>query len=337
MRAIVIARPGPPEVLEPRDVPLPEPGPGQLRVRVAASGVNRADLLQRRGHYPPPPGWAADIPGLEYAGTVDAPGEGAARFHVGDRVMGLVGGGGYAEAVVVSEAEVLPVPPGLALEAAAAVLEAFITAHDALFTQLHLQAGETLLVHAVGSGVGTAGLQLARAAGVRVLGTNRSAWKLERARELGLDVAIRTGEGSDWAEQVLRETGARGVDAILDLVGGDYLQGNVRVLAPRGRLIVVGLVAGRSAELDLGAVLSKRLHIIGTALRSRPPAEKVQTTEAFARAVLPLLAEGRVRPVLDRVYPAEQAPAAHRRMESGENFGKLVLSWSSPSPATEED
>ncbi len=242
--------------------------------------------------------------------------------------MGLVGGGGYAEAVVVSEAEVLPVPAGLALEAAGAVPEAFITAHDALFTQMRLQAGETLLVHAVGSGVGTAGLQLARAAGVRVLGTNRSAWKLERARALGLDVAIRTGADADWVEQVLAETGGRGVDAILDLVGGGYLQGNVRALASRGRLIVVGLVAGRSAELDLGAVLSKRLHIVGTALRTRSAAEKVQTTEAFARDVLPLLADGRVRPVVDRVYPAEQAPEAHRRMESGENFGKLVLSWS---------
>lgn len=328
MRAIVIARPGPPDVLELREVREPEPGSGQLRVRVAASGVNRADLLQRRGHYAAPPGWPTDVPGLEYAGTVEALGEGVARFEVGERVMGLVGGGGYAEAVVVAEAEVLPVPAGLALEAAAAVPEAFITAYDALFTQLALRAGETLLIHALGSGVGTAGLQLARAAGVRVLGSNRSAWKLERARGLGLDAAICTGADSDWAEQVLQETGGKGVDAILDLVGGDYLRGNVRVLAPRGRLIVVGLVAGRSAELDLGAVLSKRLRIVGTALRSRSPVEKAQVTEAFARDVLPLLADARVRPVVDRVYPAAEAPDAHRRMESGENFGKLVLSWS---------
>lgn len=328
MRAIVIARPGGPEVLELRDVPTPEPGPGQLRVRAAASGVNRADLLQRRGAYPAPPGWPADIPGLEYAGTVDAVGEGVSGFHVGDRVMGLVGGGGYAEQVVAAEREVLPVPDSLPLEAAAAVPEAFITAHDALFTQLRLAGGETLLVHAVGSGVGTAGLQLAQATGVRVLGTNRSEWKLERARGLGLDVAIRAGEGRDWAEEVLRATGGRGVDAILDLVGGDYLRGNIRVLAPRGRLIVVGLVAGRSAELDLGAVLSKRLTLQGTALRSRPPGEKAETTRAFAREALPLLADGRVRPIVDRLFPPEAAPRAHERMEQGQNFGKILIEWS---------
>ncbi len=327
MRAIVIARPGGPEVLELRDVPAPEPGLGRVRVRVAASGVNRADLLQRRGGYPAPPGWPPDIPGLEYAGTVDALGEGVAGWRVGDRVMGLVGGGGYAEQVLADAAEVLPVPDGLSLEAAAALPEAFITAHDALFTQLRLAAGETLLVHAIGSGVGTAALQLAKAAGARVLGTNRSEWKLERARELGLDGAIPTGARRDWVEAVLQATGGRGVDAILDLVGGDYLAGNTRVLAPRGRLIIVGLVAGRAAELDMDAVLSKRLAIFGTALRSRPPAEKAETTRAFARAALPLLADGRARPVLDRVYPAAQAAEAHRRMESGANFGKIVLGW----------
>jgi len=328
MHAIVIDRPGPPEVLQLREVPTPEPGPGQLRVRVAASGVNRADLLQRRGGYPAPPGWPVDIPGLEYAGTVDAVGEGVSRFRAGERVMGLVGGGGYAEAVVVDPAEVLPVPPSLSLQAAAAVPETFITAHDALFTQLHLAAGETLLIHAVGSGVGTAALQLARAAGARVLGTQRSVWKLERARELGLDVAIVAGADGDWPEAVLRETGGRGVDAILDLAGGAYFAGNIRVLAPRGRLILVGLVAGRTAEIDLGAVLARRLRIFGTALRSRTPAEKAETVVAFARDVLPLLADGGVHPVVDRVYPAAAAAEAQRRMESGQNFGKLVLAWS---------
>ncbi len=330
MRAVVIRQPGGPEVLELRDVPTPEPAPGWLRVRVAASGVNRADLLQRRGGYPAPPGWPADIPGLEYAGVVDALGTGVAEFAVGEPVMGLVGGGGYAEYVLAPAPEVLRVPPGLPLREAAAVPEAFITAHDALFTQLHLAAGETLLIHAVGSGVGTAALQLARAAGARVLGTNRSAWKLERARALrpvGLDVAIAAGDEHDWAEAVRRETDGRGVDGILDLVGGDYLSGNIRVLAPRGRLIIVGLVAGRAAHLDLGAVLAKRLTIVGTALRSRDAAEKADTTRAFARDVLPLLAQGRVRPIVDRAYPAAQAADAQRRMEEGANFGKLLLDW----------
>jgi len=327
MRAVVMMRPGGPEVLELRDVPTPQPGPGHLRVRVAASGVNRADLLQRRGGYPAPAGWPVDIPGLEYAGTVDALGEGVARFGIGDPVMGLVGGGGYAEAVVVAEPEVLPVPDTLSLEAAAAVPEAFITAHDALFAQMRLTAGETLLVHAVGSGVGTAALQLAKAAGARVLGTARTDWKLEGAGGLGLDVAIRAGGAVEWAEEVLQATGGRGVDAVLDLVGGDYLRGNIRVLAPRGRLILVGLVAGRSAELDMGAVLARRLSIFGTAMRSRSSAEKADACRAFARDVLPLLADGRVRPVLDRTYPAAEVAEAHRRMESAGNFGKLVLSW----------
>jgi len=326
MRAIVITRPGGPEVLELRDVRTPEPGPGQVRVRVRASGVNRADLLQRRGAYPAPAGWPADIPGLEYAGTVDALGPGASRFRVGDRVMGLVGGGGYAEQVVAAEPEVVPVPARLPLESAAAVPEAFITAHDALFTQLGLAAGETLLVHAVGSGVGTSGLQLAKAAGARVLGTGRGESKLEKALELGLDAAIQVSAG-DWTEAVLRETGGRGVDAILDLVGGDYLKGNIRVLAPRGRLIIVGLVAGRSAELDMGAVLSRRLRIVGTALRSRSPAEKAATTAAFAHHVLPLLAERAVKPIVDLVFSPEDAARAHERMEANENFGKILIRW----------
>ncbi|HEX9106797.1 MAG TPA: zinc-binding dehydrogenase, partial [Longimicrobiales bacterium] len=259
--------------------------------------------------------------------TVDALGPGVTRFRLGEPVMGLVGGGGYAEEVVAAEADVVPVPALLPLEAAAAVPEAFITAHDALFSQLALAAGETLLVHAVGSGVGTAGLQLAKAVGARVLGTGRGAGKLEAARELGLDAAVQVGAGQDWTEAVLRETGGRGVDAILDLVGGDYLRGNIRVLAPRGRLIIVGLVAGRCAELDMGGVLSKRLRIMGTALRSRTPAEKAATTAAFAADVLPLLAQGKVRPILDMTFPPQEAARAHERMEANENFGKIVIRW----------
>ncbi|MBX6365285.1 MAG: NAD(P)H-quinone oxidoreductase [Gemmatimonadetes bacterium] len=326
MRAIVITRPGGPEVLEERTVADPEPGPGQVRVRVQAAGVNRADLLQRRGAYPAPAGWPADIPGLEYAGAVDRTGPGADRWSPGDRVMGLVGGGAYAEYVVVDERAVVAVPEALSAEEAAAVPEAFVTAHDALFTQLDLRAGETLLIHAVGSGVGTAALQLAKAAGATVLGTQRSAWKLERARTLGLDVAI-PGGADDFADAVVRETGGRGVDAILDLVGGAYLPGNIRCLAPRGRLIVVGLVAGRRAELDLDRVLTRRLHILGTVLRSRSEGEKIEATRAFADAVLPLLESRVVRPIVDTIYPMPEASEAHRAMEENRNFGKLVLRW----------
>ena len=326
MRAIAIASPGGPEVLEERDVALPEPGAGQLRVRVHAVGVNRADLLQRQGRYPAPPGVPADVPGLEYAGTVDALGPGVEGWRVGDRVMGLVGGGAYAEAVVVDAREVVAVPAGLSFEEAAAVPEAFITAHDALFTLLGLRAGESVLIHAVGSGVGTAAVQLARAAGARVLGTSRSAWKLERATSLGLEIGIDAGAEA-FAEAVRRHTGGRGVDAILDLVGGGYLRGNLESLAVKGRMAVVGLVAGRRAELDLGLLLARRLTVIGTVMRGRSPDEKAAAVAAFRDDVLPLLEEGRVRPVVDVVLPFHEVREAHRRVEADRNFGKVVLTW----------
>ena len=281
MKAIVITEPGGPDVLTPADAPAPEPGRGEVRVAVKASAVNRADLMQRRGAYPAPAGWPQDIPGLEYAGVVESVGPGVERWKPGDRVMGLVGGGGYAEQVVVHEREALPVPDRLSLEEAAAVPEAFITAHDALFTRLGLASGEWLLVHAAGSGVGTAGLQLARAAGARVVGTSRSAWKLERATsDFGLDVAVDASDG--FADAVLAATDG-GVDAILDLVGGAYLAGNLRALRTLGRQVVVGLTSGRSAELDMGALLGKRLTLVGTALRSRPLEEKIAATRLFAR------------------------------------------------------
>ncbi len=326
MRAIRITEPGGPEVLKMGEVPRPEPGPAEVLVRVRAAGVNRAEILQRRGLYPAPPGWPADVPGLEFAGRVEAVGERVTERGVGDRVMGLVGGGGYAEYVVVHEREAIPVPELLSWEEAAAVPEVFVTAHDALFTRGRLSLGEWVLIHAVGSGVGTAALQLARAAGAKTLGTSRTEWKLDRARELGLDLAIQAG-AEDFVDAVLDATGGRGADLILDLVGGGYLPRNLASLATLGRIVVVGLTAGAFAEIDLGVVLRKRITMVGTSLRSRPLEEKVAAVQAFARHALPLFAEGRIRPVMDRSFPMEEAPEAHRRMEADRNFGKIVLVW----------
>lgn len=249
MQAVVITAPGGPEVLKLEERPDPVPGRGEIRVRIRAAGVNRADLLQRRGLYPAPPGWPADVPGLEYAGEVESAGPDVTLWRPGERVMGLVGGGGYAEYAVVPERVAVAIPERLSFEEAAAVPEAFITAHDALFARLGLALGERLLVHAVGSGVGTAALQLAKAAGATVLGTSRSAWKLDRARDLGLDAAI-DASGGAFADAVRRATGGAGVHAALDLVGGPYTAGSLECLATRGRLAVVGLTGGRSAELD---------------------------------------------------------------------------------------
>lgn len=324
MRAIVITRPGAPDVLELRDVPMPEPGPREIRVRVRATAVNRADLLQRAGRYPAPPGVPQDIPGLEYAGEVERLGAGCTRWRGGEAVMGLVGGASYAEYVVTNEDEAVAIPPGLRFEEAAAVPEAFITAHDGLFTQLRLERGETVLIHAVGSGVGTAALQLAKAAGARIIGTQRSAWKLERARSLGLDIAI-DSQMEDFVEVVLRETAQRGVDVVFDLVGGDYLGGDLRALAVKGRILLVGLVAGSTHELDLRRLLSRRASISGTVLRARSLEEKVAATRAFERDVVPLLDARRVVPVVDEVVPLADAVRAHEIVAANRNYGKIVL------------
>jgi NADPH:quinone reductase len=324
MRAIVIDRPGGPEVLELRDEPLPEPGQGEVRVRVHATAVNRADLLQRAGRYPAPADAPQHIPGLEYAGEIDATGVDVNRWRAGDRVMGLVGGGSYAEYLVTHEDEAVAVPERLSLMEAAAVPESFITAHDALFTRMQLAHGETLLIHAVGSGVGTAALQLAKAAGARVLGTQRSRWKLEKATALGLDVAIDTS-AEDFVEAVLQATNGRGVDGVLDLVGGDYLGGDISALAEKGRVLLVGLVAGAKHTLDLRAVLNRRATIIGTVLRARSRPEKIEATKAFAADVLPLLADGTVVPIIDEVLPLAEAARAHEIMAENRNYGRIVL------------
>ncbi len=325
MRAVVIREPGGPEVLELREVPRPEPGPGEILVRVASSGVNRADLLQRMGRYPAPEGWPADIPGLEFAGTVEAVGPDAPGRSVGDAVMGIAGGGAYAEYLVVPASTVVRVPRGMELRDAGAIPEAFETAFDAAFLQEGLSAGETLLVHAAGSGVGTAAIQLARALGARTVGTSRTPEKLDRAKSLGLDVAIPADD--EWPERVLEATGGRGVDVILDLVGGAYLSGNQRVVATGGRHVVVGVPSGPKAEIDLRALMGRRASIRGTVLRARSIEEKAELARAFDERVVPWFEEGRAAPIVDGTFPPEATAEAHRLMERNETFGKLLLVW----------
>jgi NADPH2:quinone reductase len=326
MRALVITRPGGPEVLSLEERPVPQPGPGEIRVRVHASALNRADLLQRRGDYPAPPGAPADIPGLEYAGEVDGVGEGAGLWALGNRVMGIVGGGGHAEYVVVHEREAIRVPHNLGWEEAAAIPEAFLTAYDALFRQLDLTMGERLLILAVGSGVGTAALQLAGAAGATVIGTSRTPDKLKRAAEMGLEVGVDTSR-EDLAEAVNQATYGSGVHAVLDLVGGKLLEASLRVVALRGRVVVVGTTGGAKVEVDLGLLLRRRIHLFGTVLRSRPLEEKIALAREFSNSVLPLISSGRIKPIVDSVFPFDAIRTAHERMEQNASFGKIVLTW----------
>lgn len=325
VRAIRFREPGGPEVLESIRVPLPPPPEGHLRVRVASSGVNRADLVQRRGRYPPPPGAPEEILGLEYAGRVEAVGPGCRLRKVGDPVMGIVGGGGYAEALNVPEQETIRIPRGVDPVEAGAIPEVFITAWDALMGQARLQAGETVLIHAVGSGVGTAALQLALAAGARPIGTSRTPEKVRRAGELGLSRGIVAED--DWPEAVLEHTDGRGADVILDLVGASYLEGNLAVLAPGARWIVVGVPGGSSGPVDLRRLMSRRATMRGTVLRPRPAAEKVLLARDFESRIVPLFDEGSLRPVVDAVFGPEEAAEAHRRMEASRSFGKLLIGW----------
>jgi NADPH2:quinone reductase len=321
MKAVVITRAGGPEVLELRDVPLASPSRGEVRVRVRATAINRADLLQRMGGYPAPPGSPADIPGLEYAGEVDAVGEDAGDLQPGERVFGLCGGGSYAEALVVPARTVARMPPGLSFIHAAAVPEAFITAWDALVTQAGLTAGERVLIHAVGSGVGTAAVQIARAIGARSIGTARTAEKLSRARDLGLEEALLSSDGK-FADAV---SAGGGADVILELVGGPFLAEDLRCAAPRARIVLVGLLAGARADLDLGTMLHKRLRLLGTVLRARPLEEKILASQAFIRHVVPLLARGALVPVVDRAFPLAAAGEAQAYLASNQGFGKVVL------------
>jgi putative PIG3 family NAD(P)H quinone oxidoreductase len=327
MKAVVITKFGGVEGLEVREVPAPGPPTAdRVMVRVHAAALNRADVLQRLGHYPAPPGYPQEIPGLEFAGEITAIGPEVRMWKLGQRVFGIIGGGAQAEYIVVPENQLAEIPGNLDWRQAAAVPEAFITAHDAIFTQARLLLGETLLVQAAGSGVGTAAIQLGRAAGATVFGTSRSAEKLERANRLGLSRSVVVGSDTTVLVEAVREwTEGKGVDVVLDLVGAAYLEANLNALASRGRMMLVGTTSGSNATLDFGKVMYKRLQIIGTVLRARSAEEKATATRLFAKHVVPLLAQGKVEPVVDSSFRIEEVRAAHERLESNESFGKVVL------------
>ncbi|MEZ5427815.1 MAG: NAD(P)H-quinone oxidoreductase [Pyrinomonadaceae bacterium] len=328
MKAVYIKEFGGPENLEICQVETPLVSEAkQVLVNVKAAALNRADILQRKGFYPAPSGYPERIPGLEFAGEVAEVGPNVQRWRKGDRVFGITAGGGQAEFVLTGEDQLAAIPGDLSFAEAATFPEAFITAHDAVWTQGGLKPDETLLIHAIGSGVGLAALQIAKAFGNRVFGTSRTQDKLDRCAEFGLDLPINTSDDPDFIEIVKKETGGKGVDVILDLVGASYFEGNLQSLALKGRLMLVGLVGGRKAELDMGIALAKRLHIIGTVLRARSPEEKAEATENFVADVLPLIAAGKIKPNLDRVFRADQVSAAHEHMESNQSFGKVVLEF----------
>jgi NADPH2:quinone reductase len=328
MKAVYIRKFGEPENLELREVANPpEPQDAQVIVRVKAAGLNRADLLQVQGFYPPPAGYSANIPGMEFAGEVTEIGGSVKAISVGDRVFGIVAGEGQAEFVLTDESVVARIPENLSLNEAAAIPEVFITAHDAVFTQAKLKAGESILIHAVGSGVGLAALQLAKAKSCRAFGTSRTRDKLEKCSEFGLDVPILAGKDATFSEIVNENTDDRGVNVILDLVGASYFEENLTSIAVKGRMVLVGLTGGRTAEFNLGTALYKRITIIGTVLRGRSTQEKAEATRAFVGEVVPLLANSQIRPNLDKTFRATDAAKAYEYLASNESFGKVVLEF----------
>jgi NADPH:quinone reductase len=322
MRAAIITRPGGPEVLEIHDVEIPEPAGEQVRVRVRASGINRADLLQRAGGYPAPPGTPQNIPGLEFAGEVDAIGPLVRMWKPGQRVMGLVGGGAQAEYVLSHEGLLVEIPQNLDFVQAAGIPEVFMTAHDALFTQANLQMGERVLIHAAGSGVGTAAIQLAHAEGATTFGTSRTPDKLLRAQELGLDVGL---SDQNFAAEVHNLTKGEGVHVVIDFIGAPYMEQNLQALAMWGRLVFLATMGGVQANVNIGMLMGKRISMRGVTMRTRTLEEKLAVTHRFETSVLPLLADGRVKSVIEQAYPLEKIGEAHRVMGENKNFGKLVV------------
>jgi NADPH:quinone reductase len=333
MKAVYVREFGGAENLEIREVENPPPPGGkEVLVKVKASALNRADILQRRGLYPAPSGFPERILGLEFAGEAAEVGAEVRSFKPGDRVFGITAGGAQAELLLTDESLLARIPENLSFAEAAAVPEAFITAHDAIFTLGELKPGETLLIHAVGSGVGLAALQLAKARNIKTVGTSRTPDKILKANEFGLDHAIIANSDlsenpTEFAELIRAFTGGKGADVILDLVGAKYFQANLESLNLKGRLILVGLTSGARAEFNLGTALQKRLRIIGTVLRSRPTIEKAEATRRFIEEVAPLLTSGKIKPNIDRIFRVEQIRAAHEYLESNASFGEVVLEF----------
>ena len=328
MKAVFVKNFGAIENLEICEVENPSPPEKtEVLVNVKASALNRADLLQRRGFYPAPLGFPQNILGLEFAGEVAAIGEDVRHFQIGDRCFGITAGGAQVEFLLSEESLLAKIPENLSYREAAAIPEAFITAHDAVFVQANLKETETLLIHAVGSGVGLAALQLAKAKSIRTFGTSRTADKLEECKKFGLDEAILTGAKTNFAEIIKEKTSGKGVDVILDLVGAVYFEANMDALAVKGRMMLVGTTGGAKAELNYGQVMSKRARIIGTVLRARPTVEKAEATRKFAEEVVPLFASGKIKPNIDRVFRVEEIREAHEYLESNASFGKVVLEF----------
>jgi putative PIG3 family NAD(P)H quinone oxidoreductase len=323
MTVIAIRAPGAPEVLVPEQRPVPVPGEGEVLVKVAAAGVNRPDVMQRKGQYPPPAG-ATDIPGLEIAGEVVALGVGVTRWKLGDKVMALVVGGGYAEYCPAYEGHCLPVPPSLSMVEAAAIPETFFTVWYNMFERGKLKVGETLLVHGGSSGIGTAAIQLAKAAGVRVITTAGSAEKCEACRKLGADVAVNY-KSEDFVPATKAATGGKGADVILDMVGGDYIERNYEAAAVEARVVQIAFQGSPKTTVDFRRIMVKRLTHTGSTLRARSVPDKGSIARGVERDVLPLLASGKVKPVIDSTFPLAQAAAAHARMETSLHIGKIVL------------
>jgi putative PIG3 family NAD(P)H quinone oxidoreductase len=326
MQAAWISKFGGPEVLEIRTVNKPTIHDDQVLVRVRATSINRADLLQRQGKYPPPPGFPVEIPGMEFAGEVAEVGTSVRLWKPGQRVFGLIGGAAYAEYVVTHESLLAEIPANLSWTEAAAIPEVFITAHDALWTQANLRPSETVLIHAVGSGVGLAAVQLTRAMQAVPYGTSRTADKIEQAKPLGLEAGIAIRENFDDLQAAAEKwTTGKGINVVLDLVGGPYVKASQKVMAKQGRMILVGTVAGGSYELDSRYVMGKRLQIRGTLLRARTLEEKFAATRLFAAEVVPLFASGALRANVDSIFPLAEIAKAHQRLESNDSFGKVVV------------
>jgi putative PIG3 family NAD(P)H quinone oxidoreductase len=326
MKAVVITKFGGPEVLAIQEAPTPQPGPGQVLVRVHAAGLNRADLLQRQGKYPAPQGVVQNIPGLEFAGEVAELGPGATYWEKGDRVFGLTPGGAHAEYLAVEEGRLAAIPGGMDWPTAAAIPEVFITAFDALISQAHMRNGDNVLIHAVGSGVGLAAVQIARAFGGMPFGTSRTQDKIDRAKQYGLEAGCVVDPILSQLEEFAKsKTGSRGFDVVLDLVGGPYLAASVPVLAQKGRIMLIATMAGNDVTLHLHQLLGKRAHLIGTILRARPVEEIAELMRAFSEHVVPLFGAGKLRPVIDKTFAISNIQEAHRYQESNQSFGKIVL------------